>query len=314
MTFSRIIEQLKQQNSPVFLAPFNDLTERLSYELALAGVTISGFIDSYKSEDNVVPPNKVSSDVGAIVLVYSPRYEDEIVATLLPLHCVKVSEVNGEYHFQQHGKLVQTATLAFSRWKKHIVNFPVLFSNYLDKRRKIKIGNAKRLNMLKDCNKGKMGFVVCNGPSLKIEELALLRDHASIACNKAYLSFNQTMWRPTYYTVQDKLVFKNVYKNLRELHHTQLVLPFYHLANADRIKNAVYFASREKPEAMKDGQFTCNDAIDVGLSLGNTTLFLMIEFLAFTGCREIGILGADFDYQIEESQKGKKIPDFDIKQ
>ena len=59
---------------------------------------------------------------------------------------------------------------------------------------------------LKDIHKGGRGFIIGTGPSLQIEDLDLLKNEVTFACNKIYLAFNQTEWRPTYYSVLDILV------------------------------------------------------------------------------------------------------------
>lgn len=69
---------------------------------------------------------------------------------------------------------------------------------------------------IRNKHSGKRGFVIGNGPSLKLSDLEALRDEITIASNKVYLAFNQTNWRPTYYTVADNLLWQKVYKKIPE--------------------------------------------------------------------------------------------------
>ena len=55
---------------------------------------------------------------------------------------------------------------------------------------------------------GKRGFVICNGPSLKIADLDKLENEICIASNKIYLAFDQTKWRPNFLTIADKILWK----------------------------------------------------------------------------------------------------------
>ena len=57
----------------------------------------------------------------------------------------------------------------------------------------------------KNLHKGKRGFIIGNGPSLKINDLDMPKNDISIASNKIYLAFNQTKWRPTL-PVDDRLL------------------------------------------------------------------------------------------------------------
>ena len=59
---------------------------------------------------------------------------------------------------------------------------------------------------LKDKYKGQRGFVVGNGPSLKIEDLSKLEKEVSIASNKIFMIFKDTPWRPQVYSIVDDLV------------------------------------------------------------------------------------------------------------
>ena len=64
---------------------------------------------------------------------------------------------------------------------------------------------------LKNAYAGKAGFVIGNGPSLKIEDLSRLEGRfISIASNKIYLAFDQTTWRPDFFTTVDALVAQKI--------------------------------------------------------------------------------------------------------
>ena len=66
--------------------------------------------------------------------------------------------------------------------------------------------NLNELESLHNIHKGKRGFIICNGPSLKSEDLDKIysNNEISIASNKIDKIFTQTKWRPTYYTVMDE--------------------------------------------------------------------------------------------------------------
>src|SRR5690606_17851147 len=66
--------------------------------------------------------------------------------------------------------------------------------------------NERYLSQFRDVHQGRRAFVIGMGPSLAMADLDQLSEEITFACNKVYLAFDQTMWRPTYYGVTDVLV------------------------------------------------------------------------------------------------------------
>ena len=64
--------------------------------------------------------------------------------------------------------------------------------------------NYKELKKYKDAYKGKRCFLIANGPSLKVEDLNLLKGEYTFGCNKIFYLFDKTEWRPTFYCILDK--------------------------------------------------------------------------------------------------------------
>lgn len=77
--------------------------------------------------------------------------------------------------------------------------------------------NDKALLALKDIHRGERCFIVGNGPSLKVEDLHLLQDEFTLASNRIWLAFDQTAWRPTYYTLCDMVVARGNQQQVRGL-------------------------------------------------------------------------------------------------
>ena len=91
--------------------------------------------------------------------------------------------------------------------------------------------NDRRILSFKDRHRGRRAFVLGMGPSLRAEDLDLLRGDIAFACNKIYLTFETTDWRPSYYFVVDDLVALNNEQSIRELRLTkffsQLIRPSF---------------------------------------------------------------------------------------
>ena len=86
--------------------------------------------------------------------------------------------------------------------------------------------NDRKLAALKDKHKGQRCFVIGNGPSLRISDLDRLKDEITFASNKIYLAFEETDWRPTYYTAVDRLVIESLHEVISHLDLTKLLPDF----------------------------------------------------------------------------------------
>gem|GEM_PF-3940544 len=64
--------------------------------------------------------------------------------------------------------------------------------------------NFNQLVSLKNSQIGKIGFLIGNGPSVRIEDLEHLSDAYTFGCNRLYLAYNQMKFRPTYLMSSDK--------------------------------------------------------------------------------------------------------------
>jgi hypothetical protein len=51
-------------------------------------------------------------------------------------------------------------------------------------------------------------------PSLKIGGLEKLKNEITIRMNSICLAFEETDWRPTYYGIQDKGIYKKIYSGI----------------------------------------------------------------------------------------------------
>src|ERR1700677_2831169 len=58
--------------------------------------------------------------------------------------------------------------------------------------------NNRRLRRLANCHQGRVGFLIGNGPSVQTEDLERLRGQVTFCCNRFYLAYPKTSFRPTY--------------------------------------------------------------------------------------------------------------------
>lgn len=185
--------------------------------------------------------------------------------------------------------------LIYPFFKEELLHFMARKSFFVSKSQRL---NYSRLASLKDCHKGERCFVIGNGPSLRIDDLKLLKKEISFASNKIYLAFDETDWRPTYYVAEDGLFIKKNYQQITHLAEPVKFFPFQTKALIPPIKDAVYFKLVYEYCYPKSPNFSIN-ALDRVYG-GNTVTYLLIQLACFMGIREIYLLGVDFDYKIPQ--------------
>jgi hypothetical protein len=57
---------------------------------------------------------------------------------------------------------------------------------------------------------GKSCFIIATEPSLTMEYIELLKDGCTFGMNSICKIYNKTTWRPSYYGIQDGLVFEKM--------------------------------------------------------------------------------------------------------
>ena len=160
--------------------------------------------------------------------------------------------------------------------------------------------NFQALEGLKNSEKGKTCFVVANGPSLKMKDLDKLHktNTISIASNKIYLCFDDTKWRPTYYTVADYLNAENDNFDIDKLNSIKLI-PYSLKFFFNNHKNTIYF--NERSAEIDNGEdYVPGFSFEAtkGLHVGETVTHLNIQIALYLGCNPIYIIGMDGEYKV----------------
>ncbi len=157
--------------------------------------------------------------------------------------------------------------------------------------------NSRRLARLRNRHYGQRGFVIGNGPSLSIADLDALQCEITFASNKVFLAFDQTTWRPTYYSVTDILVARNNRHTIRELSLCKL---FGWTVRNEFAGDADITWIHERP-AHEQG-FSAD--LFHGAYGGYSVVFTQLQLAAFLGLREIILLGIDFHFDVPQQTHG----------
>ena len=184
-------------------------------------------------------------------------------------------------------------------WKfvlTHKFHLPIAIYDHIFEERRIK-ESTEYWNSLKNIHRGKRGFVIGNGPSLKLEDLERLKGEVTIASNKIYLAFDQVTWRPTYFTSCDKILWPKMRNEIGE--HVDTI----HLASyirgityktSTKVKLWRYLGSKNA------GLNVFSDDIAEGAFGGGTVTYENLQIAVHLGLNPIYIIGCDHFYAGED--------------
>jgi len=167
--------------------------------------------------------------------------------------------------------------------------------------------NRKKLEELRNSCAGKRCFVVCNGPSLRAEDLTKIHEHGdiSIGMNAIARIYEHTPWRPTYLSLRDDIAFSK--KNAEMCRTCECEYRIYDRSRFLRTLNSegerFYLGFDESPRLLEEPTFD-PEATKKMPSIG-TSAYSCLEFAVFLGCREIYIIGCDLAYAVNITRDGR---------
>lgn len=153
---------------------------------------------------------------------------------------------------------------------------------------------SKELTTFKDKHKGERCFIIGNGPSLRAEDLEMLKNEITFAANRIYEIFPKINWRPTYYCVQDFVLINQIKEEIKKVEckekfiaiNSKWIYKF-------KIDNCRYFYLNTEnydtiPKFSKD--------ISKEVFEGYTITYGMIQLAKYLGFKEIYLIGVDHSY------------------
>lgn len=146
---------------------------------------------------------------------------------------------------------------------------------------------------------GKRAFVIGNGPSLRITDLDKLKGEITFACNKIYLAYGETDWRPTYYVAEDCMVIENNIDDIkRNVNSQKFILDNYKKEFSDA-DNTIFISYREFDRNNDSQRFSYD--ISRGVCGGYTVIYIMLQIAYYMGISEIFLLGVDYKFDIPKA-------------
>ncbi|MBN8247888.1 MAG: DUF115 domain-containing protein [Verrucomicrobia bacterium] len=176
-------------------------------------------------------------------------------------------------------------------------------------------GNDARIHDLKDRHAGKRAFIIGNGPSLRVEDLHRLQGEITFACNKIYLAFDKTPWRPTYYSVVDELVAINNRDAIAKLPLTKIlstcVGKYFEESEADMWVWELSVPSYHETATGVDSgiEHPFSENLLVGFYGGGTVSYQLLQMAFYMGITEVIIIGVDFSFQVPTQTTTTEVKD-----
>ena len=149
--------------------------------------------------------------------------------------------------------------------------------------------------------KGIRGFVIANGPSLKIDDLDKLCNEITIASNKIYLAFEKTNWRPNYYTICDEVLaskINNEVQNYNLIVHAPINIGVNFLGC-----DVFYWKNLSAPKRPQYENLKFSADYTKGVYSGYSITYQNIQLAAHLGLHPIYLLGCDHSYKGEKDKR-----------
>jgi len=192
-----------------------------------------------------------------------------------------------------------------------LISYSLSKYNYHQDYHKYK-GVLQKNIVFKNKNKGKRCFIIGNGPSLKEQDISLLKKEITFATNAFWKHpILGKSWQPTYYCLADPLYFK---KNASDVDGCKTLKEFYGRLN-DKINNCTFFVSISGFELIQKNDFIrksklyyfwLNDAysnsekyeIDLTSAIPavQSVVQMAIEAAIYMSCNPIYLLGVDHNW------------------
>lgn len=285
------------QGKRVMLAPANALSASLFSSLQKADVNFVGFIDGNKEGDGIYNFQNYHCQKPDLVLIISPNYWLEInrLITKAPTLIIEILwRRKFVFNDDFKGRLAARFYSFIQSIKRYKRNVKVKLQKYQSVLGIPLSINSYRLLSLKNKYKGQRAFIIGTGPSLKNSDLNRLSEEITFACNKIFLAFENTSWRPTLYTIEDPLDIAEYIDDVSEfLDSSQMIFPEAYLDSHKRIAKAIHYEALSSKIGF-EREFS-SDML-TGIFGGESVVYGMLQMLCYMGVEEIYLLGVDFTY------------------
>jgi len=149
-------------------------------------------------------------------------------------------------------------------------------------------------------HKSQRCFILGNGPSLNKIDIDRLCQETSFGVNSIFLMTRSNGFRPTYYVVEDNLVFKENMQDIDTYEGVTKILPEQYAEKLDT-RDSCYvfnmntsFYNKRDPAAYSVPQFNITPAPQ--FYCGQSVTYINMQIAYYMGFAEVILVGMDFSY------------------
>ena len=172
--------------------------------------------------------------------------------------------------------------------------------------------NERQLNKLTDLYRDKKAVIIGMGPSLKIEDLKCLGDVVTFACNKIFLSFDSTDWRPNIYSICDILVAENNRERIlsTDFGKARVIHSVLVQKSLGSQKNALFYRNGGSlRRQFKKGEFKLWPRLGGGILAGGASIIIdQIQMAYAMGFSEVYLIGIDLVLKFRPASRRQRVP------
>ena len=151
-----------------------------------------------------------------------------------------------------------------------------------------------------DRHAGQRCFIMGGGPSLKLINPAPLRDEFTFGVNGIFLIHDWLGFEPSYYVVEDFLVFEDRWREIRERVRASTCFFPSHFQHADFVRdNHRYFRAIYDFDPCGGFPRFSRNAARV-LWIGGTVTYICLQLALYMGFTEVYLIGMDHNYRRPE--------------
>ena len=166
--------------------------------------------------------------------------------------------------------------------------------------------DGKYIKSLKNRYYGKRCFIIGNGPSLKIQDLEILKNEICFATNRIFTIFDQTNWRPEFYLALDAEIIKENIKEINQLRLNNVFIDIIGKKYRNKNPNLHYFFNYSPfviciPSL---ANITYSENLEKFVGMGYTVTYACLQFALYMGFKEIFLLGMDHNFSQVIDEQG----------
>lgn len=148
---------------------------------------------------------------------------------------------------------------------------------------------------------GETCFVIGNGPSLRISDLDMIHKLKikSFACNRVFLAFTETDWRPSFYIASDSKIVSETSIDKIQIPYDNMFFPrkFKQI-----LKKGNYYETLQH-DWLNDDKFSTD--VYCGVYGRETVIIDALQLAYYMGFTNVYIIGVDFSYNMKNVDKEK---------